>query len=38
MKPYLPPKTAQDKEEDEDIMRQLHDQPLPCSISELIKF
>lgn len=32
--PYLPPSTPQEKEEDEDIARQLHDKPLPTSISE----
>lgn len=34
MRPYLPPKNAQDKEEDEDIDRQLSDKPLPPTISE----
>jgi len=32
--PYIPASTAQEKEEDEDIAKQLHDMPLPTSISE----
>ncbi|KAK6625750.1 hypothetical protein RUM43_006049 [Polyplax serrata] len=34
MKPYLPPRTAQDREEDEEIAQQLQDKPLPSAISE----
>lgn len=36
MWPYEGPKTAQDREEDEDIKRQLLDKPLPTSIAELV--
>lgn len=34
LKPYAPPKTAWEREEDEEMERQLKDQPLPVSASE----
>lgn len=36
MAPFLPAKNAREKEEDEDLDRQLEDKPLPTSIAELV--
>ncbi|KAI5702624.1 hypothetical protein M8J75_002241 [Diaphorina citri] len=34
LKPYVPPKTVWEREEDEELERHLKDQPLPLSLSE----
>lgn len=34
IKPYLPHRTQRERDEDEDLDRQMHDKPLPSSITE----